>query len=91
MPGVTARIEAIKRADGTSIKLIGQLEAEYLPELKNQIEANERVVVLEMDEVRLVDVDVVRFLIDCELQGIKLLGCPAYIREWICRERTQAK
>jgi anti-anti-sigma regulatory factor len=88
---VTARIEPIKGADGTIIRLIGQLDAEYLSELKNQIEANERVVVLEMNEVKLVDVDVVRFLIECELQGIELLGCSAYIREWIARERDSAK
>jgi anti-anti-sigma regulatory factor len=88
---VTARIEPIKGAGGTIIRLIGQLDAEYLSELKNQIEANERVVVLEMEEVTLVDVDVVRFLIDCELQGIELRGCPAYVREWIARERENTK
>jgi anti-anti-sigma regulatory factor len=88
--GVTARIEAIKGAEGTTIRLIGQLDAEYLSELKDQIEANGRVVVLQMDEVKLVDVDVVRFLIECELQGIELLGCSAYIREWIARERNRA-
>jgi anti-anti-sigma regulatory factor len=88
---VTARIEAIKGANGATIRLIGQLDAEYLPELKNQIEANGRVVVLDMDEVTLVDVDVVRFLIACEAQHIELRGCPAYIREWIGREREGAK
>ncbi len=88
---MTARIEAIKGADGTTIRLIGQLDAEYISELKDQIEANGRVVVLEMHEVKLVDVDVVRFLIECELKGIELLGCPAYIREWIARERGSAK
>jgi hypothetical protein len=40
-----------------------------------------------MDGVTLVDVDAVRFLIDCEARGIQLRGCSAYIREWIIRER----
>ena len=88
---MTARIDAIKGANGTHIRLIGRFDAEYLPELKDQIERNERVVVLEMDEVTLVDVDVVRSLIEYESQGIELRGCPAYIREWICRERKNAK
>lgn len=88
---MTARIEAIKGAGGTTIRLIGQLDAEYLSELKDQIEANRRVVVLEMGEVKLVDVEVVRFLIDCELQGIELLGCSPYIREWIALERNSAR
>jgi hypothetical protein len=85
------RIEAIRGAGGRTIRLIGQLDAEYLPELKDQIEANGHVAVLEMDEVTLVDVDVVRFLIDCKVQGIELCGCLVYIREWIARERESAK
>jgi hypothetical protein len=84
---VTVKIETIRGADGTIIKLIGQLEAEYLPELTAQIEAAGRAVVLEMDEVTLVDVDVVRFLIDSQGRGIQLRGCSAYIREWIAQER----
>jgi hypothetical protein len=84
--GVTVKIETIRGADGTIIRLIGQLEAEYLPELKAQIEAGGCAVVLEMDEVTLVDLDVVRFLIDCQARGILLRGCSAYIREWIARE-----
>jgi hypothetical protein len=89
--GVTARIEATRGADGTTIKLIGQFDAEYVPELKDQIKAHGRAVILEMNEVTLVDVDVVRFFINCEGQGIELRDCPAYIREWITRERESAK
>ena len=88
---MTARIEAIKVADCTTIRLIGRFNAEYLSALKDQIEANRCVVALEMEEVTLVDLDVVRFLIDCELQGIGLRGCPAYVREWIARERENTK
>jgi len=43
--------------------------------------------VIEMQEVTLVDLDVVRFLTGCEAQGITIRGCSAYIREWIDRER----
>lgn len=88
---MTARIEAISGADGTAIRLIGQFDAEYIPELKDQTQGHGHIAVLEMDEVTLVDVDVVRFLVNCERQGIELRGCPAYIREWITRERESAK
>jgi hypothetical protein len=37
--------------------------------------------------VSLVDADAVRFLGSCESEGIQLLNCSAYIREWIVRER----
>jgi hypothetical protein len=31
----------------------------------------------------------VRFLSECEAQGIELLHCSPYIREWISRERKR--
>jgi len=81
------KIETIPSAECTSIRLIGRLRAEGLPELKALIEAKGRVIALQMDEVTLVDLDVVRFLSACEAQGIKLCGCSAYIREWIAQEQ----
>jgi hypothetical protein len=83
---VTLRIETIRGNEGTSIKVIGRLRAEALPDLEAEIKASVRVIALEMDEVTLVDVDVVRFLSACETQGIELRGCPPYIREWIAQE-----
>ena len=81
------KIETVPGEHNISIRLIGRLRAEYLPELKAQIEAAGRGIVLEMDEVTLVDVDVVRFLGVCEAHGIELRSCSAYIREWIAREQ----
>ena len=70
---------------------MGQLDAEYLPELNAQIQAREGRIALELDELTLVDRDAIRFFIDCEAQGIELRGCPAYIREWIARERPNQR
>jgi hypothetical protein len=42
-----------------------------------------------MKEVKLVDQEVVRFLLSCEAGGIRLRNCPAYIREWIRRGETR--
>jgi hypothetical protein len=39
--------------------------------------------------VRLVDRAAVYFLGLCELNGIELLNCPLYIREWILREKMR--
>ena len=58
--------------------------------MKEQIGASAPAVVLELAEVTLVDVDVVRFLAVCESQGVQLLHCSAYIREWIVREQEAA-
>ena len=87
---MTLRIEKTRGAHCTTIKLIGRVQAEYLPELKEQIGASAPGVVLELAEVTLVDVDVVRFLSACESKGVQLLHCSAYIREWIVREQETA-
>jgi hypothetical protein len=42
---------------------------------------------LDLKEVTLVDVDVVRFLGACEVEGVEIVHCSQYIREWMVRER----
>jgi hypothetical protein len=39
--------------------------------------------------VTLVNQDVVTFLASCEAESIKIENCPAYIREWIGREKVE--
>jgi hypothetical protein len=46
-------------------------------------------VALDLEEVALVDVAAVRFLSACEADGIELLYCAQYIREWMRREGRQ--
>jgi len=42
--------------------------------------------ILDLKDVTLVDVDVVRFLAACQRNGMKVIHCPQYIRDWISRE-----
>jgi predicted metal-binding protein len=37
-------------------------------------------------DVRLADRDAVKFLRDCEADGMMLENCPEYVREWMDRE-----
>ena len=83
---VTLKIEKLAGEHGTTLKLIGRIRAEHLAELRGQIAASAPSV-LELREVSLVDADAVRFLSTCEAEGIQLLNCSAYIREWIVREQ----
>jgi len=69
-----------------AIRLIGRIQAEHLDELKEQIRRWGPNIALELNEVNLVDVEVVRFLGGCKARGIKLLRCPQYIEEWIAKE-----
>jgi hypothetical protein len=83
---MTLKIEKLAGEHSTTLKLIGRIRAEHLGELRRQIAASAPSV-LELGELSLVDADAVRFLGRCESDGIKLLNCSAYIREWIVRER----
>ncbi len=88
---MTFKIERYTDGHHTTLRLIGYLQAEYLEELQAQIERNGPRIALDLDEVTLVDVEVVRFLSVCEAEGIALLHCSPYIREWIAREQHRAE
>ena len=45
-------------------------------------------IVLDLEEVTLVDLDVVRFLGASEADDVELVNCSPYIRDWIFRERN---
>jgi len=70
-------------------ELSGGMDAENLAELKKVIEseASGHRIVLDLRDLTLVDRDAVKFLERCETNNINLENCPAYIREWIERER----
>ena len=70
-------------------KLSGRMDVESLAELKTlfSVEASGRRIVLDLKDLTVVDQDVVSFLRCCEADSITLKNCPAYIREWITRER----
>lgn len=83
---MTLRIERITTASGTLLKVCGQIRSEDLGELEKQMEYGGEVKVLDLDELALVDVEVVRFLGGCEGRGIEFVNCPPYVREWMKRE-----
>ena len=62
------------------------MKAEEVAELKAVFDADYGTIVLDLQDVRLADRDAVRFLRDCEADGMKLENCPAYVREWMDRE-----
>ena len=65
--------------------LSGRIDQEHLLELQALLKAEGGggEIALDLNEVRLVDRESVRFLASCEARGIKLKDCPSYIREWI--------
>ena len=84
----------IQRAtDGQRVvfTLSGRIAGEQVAELQRlfALEADGVSLVLDLHGVELVDREAVRFLARCEAERIALAHCPAYIREWIKRDRDQ--
>ena len=71
------------------LRLSGRMDAENLGELQVLLnaEVSGRNIVLDLKDLTLVDQDAVIFLRLCEVEGIHLDNCPAYIRKWIDGER----
>jgi anti-anti-sigma regulatory factor len=82
------KITRMTNAATTTLIVSGRIDAEQLPDLRRSVETEHASdVVIDLNEVSLVDAEVVRFLLQCEMQGIRLAHCPAYVREWMVREK----
>ena len=83
------RIGKDNRRSVTKLRLSGRIQADQIASIRSEIGDNCGSKILDLAEVTLVDLGVVRFLISCEDEGIELLQCPPYILEWILRERAE--
>ena len=83
------RIE--KESDGhtTTLRLIGRIQSADIGSIRAQMDDDSVHVLFDLGEVTLVNVEVIRFLSDCEDDGAVLIHCPPYVREWILRERAE--
>ena len=75
--------------DRVVFALSGRMAEDDLAELQALIgcEASRGQVVLDLKDLTLVCRDAVNFLERCESDGITLENCPAYVREWMTRQR----
>ena len=80
-----------KDSDGhtTTLRLIGRIQSADIGSIRAQTNDDSVHVLFDLGEVTLVNVEVIRFLSDCEDEGIVLIHCPPYVREWILRERDE--
>ena len=88
---MTLRIEKDSDGQMLTLRLSGHMRGEHIEELKAQIKADGPNVTLDLNEVSLVDLDVIRFLATCQTEGISLVHCSRYINDWIGKERCRTK
>ena len=83
------KVESVSDGSDTVLRLSGRIESDDVQDLKTQIGGRTRGLVLDLEHVRLVDLDAVHFLAVCEIKGIKLQHCPQYVRQWIVSEKPR--
>jgi hypothetical protein len=86
---MTMRIETAFEGPTVTFRLIGRIRSEHLDALTTHMRGCQGTIVLDLDEVTLVDLQVVRFLGAAERAGVGLRNCPPFVREWISREREE--
>jgi hypothetical protein len=79
------RVQRFEDEKLATFALSGRIEEQHVDGLQ-ELFGTEGVIAdisFDLEEVRLVDREAVRFLANCEARGIRLRNCPSYIREWI--------
>jgi len=83
------KIDIASDGETATLRLSGQIDQDHLTAIEAELRRFRPRLVFDLAEATLVDRAVVQFLAAREGEGVELLRCPRYIREWIGRERTQ--
>ena len=86
---MTLKIESAFDGKTATLRLSGRIEEDHLAAIQEEVRRYHPRLAFDLGEATLVDREVVRFLAAQEVEGVELLDCPRYIREWIARERSQ--
>jgi hypothetical protein len=86
---MTLKIESEFDGKTATLRLSGRIDEDHLAAIQAEVRWYRPQLVFNLGEATLVDREVVCFLSAQEAEGVELLDCPRYIREWIARERCQ--
>src|SRR5262249_7994672 len=88
---MTCRIDRIVEEDLEIFYVSGRIEGKDLNVLRAAIGTDAGAFAIDLKDVDLIDGDAVTFLAIIEANGGALRNCPAFIREWVNRERAQMR
>ena len=69
----------------------GKITGQHVDTLRNVLQQESGALAIDLKNVSLVDREAVQLLVLSEDNGTELRNCPAYIREWVARERAERK
>ena len=89
---MTCKIDRVLTPDGVVVlRVSGRIDRAHVEALceLTENEKTTKVLAIDLAEVTVVSLEAVRALNVAEANGIELRHCPAYVREWISRERER--
>jgi hypothetical protein len=88
---MTCRIDRVAtQDDGVILSISGRCIGRVLDVLRDALGDGHGVRMIDLKDLRQADRDAVRLLAISEASGIELKNCPAFIKEWIARERAES-
>jgi hypothetical protein len=84
---MTLRITTGSDGQRTTLRLSGRIRSIDIENIRAAMKGKAERIVLDLEEVTLVDLEVVRFLGVSEADGVELVNCSPYIRDWISKEQ----
>jgi hypothetical protein len=88
---MTLRIERTAEGEMETIRLIGRIEQENLGTLETETRGSGQAICIDLGDVTLIDIHIVRYLIARQREGVSFQNIPAFIQEWMRREQEIAE
>ena len=75
--------------DAVLLCISGRIVGRDVDMLRGLLEQEKSAVTIDLQHVLLVDREAIKLLALTEANGTELKNCPAYIREWVTREKAE--
>lgn len=80
---------SLKRGSRVILSLAGSFRANHVSKLLMLVQSAQNMglrVILSLARLKSADRDAVRSILNWRYRGVRIVHCPAYIREWLCNE-----
>jgi hypothetical protein len=89
---MSCRIDrVVSEGNLTVLCVSGKISGQHVHTLRNVLRQEAGALAIDLKNVSLVDREAVQLLALTEDNGMELRNCPAYIREWVTREKADMR
>ena len=87
---MSCKIDRIVSGEGfVVLRVSGRIDGEHVDTLRELIQREKARLAIDLTEVTLANRAAVNLFAVSAANGVELRNCPAYIREWVARERDR--